>query len=280
MGVATAAAVVGAVGAVGGAVASSRASRRAANAQEDATNQTVALQREIYNQNRADLAPVRQTGNYAFQEMARQLGLPTYDPTDRTFDGGYQSRAIGTGYQFNQPSAPNFDPRTGGSIPSYNPHSPETLDQQMGGNVYEFPSGSRLPQGGRFGAFETSPGYQFNFDETLRGASAAASAGGYLGSGRAAKEAAQYASGLASNEYGNYFNRLAPQTSRILHHPPPCGQGTHAPQGYSGGRTPLTAVYRGSVSQRGGWLTKIDFKPAQPPNALSWDIGEPNCDRR
>jgi len=182
--------VIGAAGAIGGAVISSRASGRASDAQQDASDQNIALQREIYQQNRADLAPQRQTGNYAHQLLAQQFGVPTYDPNDRTFDGG--------GYQGSfdsQRAAPGTD---------------------LTGNVVSFPGGpqtqgtlGRLPQGDRYGSFFASPGYQFNFDEGIRGANATASAGGYLGSGRAAKEAAQYASGLASQEYGNYINGLA-----------------------------------------------------------------------
>ena len=67
----------------------------------------------------------------------------------------------------------------------------------------------RLPaQQGRYGNFYETPGYQFRYDEQMRGVNAAASAGGYLESGRHLKDAMSYSGGLASQEYGNYFSRL------------------------------------------------------------------------
>jgi len=54
-------------------------------------------------------------------------------------------------------------------------------------------------------AFQTSPGYSFVRDQAMRGAESLAGRGG--GGGRAMQGAAQLASGLASQEYGNFFNR-------------------------------------------------------------------------
>ena len=62
---------------------------------------------------------------------------------------------------------------------------------------------------GNFNAFVESPGYQFTRDEGLKAIdrSAVARTGG-LG-GRSVKEAQRYASGLASTEFGNFWNRIA-----------------------------------------------------------------------
>lgn len=54
-------------------------------------------------------------------------------------------------------------------------------------------------------AFEESPGYSFVFDQAMRGAQSMAGRAG--GGGRATQGSMQLAQGLASQEYGNWFNR-------------------------------------------------------------------------
>jgi len=56
--------------------------------------------------------------------------------------------------------------------------------------------------------FEKDPGYQWRKDEGNRGISATQAARGGLLSGAAAKEAARYNQGYASNEYQNAYNRF------------------------------------------------------------------------
>lgn len=57
------------------------------------------------------------------------------------------------------------------------------------------------------GKFEASPGYEFVKSEGLKGINNALSARGKVDSGQAAKEAGRYVTGLASQEYGNFWNR-------------------------------------------------------------------------
>lgn len=57
--------------------------------------------------------------------------------------------------------------------------------------------------------FFASPDYQFRFDEGMRGADQSAAARGGLLSGNQLRDVTQLAGNFASNEYGNYFNRLA-----------------------------------------------------------------------
>lgn len=59
------------------------------------------------------------------------------------------------------------------------------------------------------GQFTASPDYQFRLNEGNRQLAARNSALGLQDSGAAQKAAMQYAQGLASSEYGNYYNRLA-----------------------------------------------------------------------
>jgi hypothetical protein len=58
-----------------------------------------------------------------------------------------------------------------------------------------------------FSNFQADPGYQFRLNEGLRGVNAASAAMGKLRSGDAAKALQQRGDGLASQEYGNWFQR-------------------------------------------------------------------------
>ncbi len=60
-----------------------------------------------------------------------------------------------------------------------------------------------------YGGFEATPGYQFQLDQGLSATNALAGARGGLNSGRTMQALQDYGSGLASQEYGNYMNRLA-----------------------------------------------------------------------
>jgi hypothetical protein len=58
------------------------------------------------------------------------------------------------------------------------------------------------------GGFTTSPGYQFQMQEGLKSIDAGAAARGMLTSGQTQQAEMQYAQGLASQDFGNYYNRL------------------------------------------------------------------------
>ena len=56
--------------------------------------------------------------------------------------------------------------------------------------------------------FQTSPGYQWSLDQGLRAVDAGAAAKGMLRSGATLKAEQTYGSGLADQEFTNYYNRL------------------------------------------------------------------------
>jgi hypothetical protein len=56
--------------------------------------------------------------------------------------------------------------------------------------------------------FQASPGYQFQLSEGLRGVDAGAAAKGMLRSGATLKAEQEYGQGLASKDFGDYYNRL------------------------------------------------------------------------
>lgn len=62
---------------------------------------------------------------------------------------------------------------------------------------------------GDFSSFKESPDYQFTFNQGLQGLDRSAAAGGMLTSGGADADRIAYGQGMAQQQYGNYYNRLA-----------------------------------------------------------------------
>lgn len=57
--------------------------------------------------------------------------------------------------------------------------------------------------------YKTSPGYQFRFDEGQRAVESSAASKGTLMSGGTLKDLTRFGDGLASQDYGDQFNRLS-----------------------------------------------------------------------
>lgn len=57
--------------------------------------------------------------------------------------------------------------------------------------------------------FATDPGYQFAYDEGMRALDQSAASRGMLNSGATQKAAMRYGQGLADQQYGSYYNRMA-----------------------------------------------------------------------
>lgn len=62
---------------------------------------------------------------------------------------------------------------------------------------------------GDFSSFKESPDYQFAFNQGLQGLDRSAAARGSLFSGGHSADLMQFGQGLASQNYGNFYNRLA-----------------------------------------------------------------------
>lgn len=63
--------------------------------------------------------------------------------------------------------------------------------------------------GGDFSSFKESPDYQFRFNEGMRGLDRSAAAKGGLYGGGHSADLLKYGAGMASQGYGDYYNRLA-----------------------------------------------------------------------
>lgn len=67
----------------------------------------------------------------------------------------------------------------------------------------------RALNSGDFSSFKQSPDYQFAFDQGLQGLDRSAAARGSLLSGGHSADVMQFGQGLASQNYGNFYNRLS-----------------------------------------------------------------------
>jgi hypothetical protein len=180
------AAIIGGTTLASGLIGSS-AAKSAANAQAKATDATVAEQRRQYDQTRQDYLPYQQVGVNALNKLGKLYGVqqsptvqqsPAYDPSaGYGYDGAY-------GGYGNYAYAPQSQAST-----------PVASSQQITAPDYS--------------DFYNSPDYAFTRSEGLRGVQQSAAARGGAYSGNALRGITDYASGLASQQFGNYSNRLA-----------------------------------------------------------------------
>lgn len=131
--------LAGAAG-IGSAVIGARSADKAADAQKDASDAQIALQREIYDNQTKRFRPYNRAGRNALSAYEFELGLGDKPK-------GYQG-------------------------------------------------------------FEATPGYDFRLQQGMDAVQGSAAASGGLFSGRSMKALNDYGQGMASQEYGNYLNRL------------------------------------------------------------------------
>lgn len=218
-----------AAAAIGSALLNSRATRRAADTAAGASRESVDLQREIYNQNRDDLAPYRETGTAALGQLAQLLGIsaPQTAPVAETV-------APPTGEYTLDPAqlAQVLQPYLEGNPAEISQERQYILDNfpelvQMidapEPTVTLSPVGTFLdpaptitpeteqlePVTPDYSAFFETPGYQFTLNEALTANEGRAAARGRLNSSATDRSNIRYATGLADQTYNNYLNRLA-----------------------------------------------------------------------
>lgn len=83
--------------------------------------------------------------------------------------------------------------------------------RDAGGNAlaaYQFELGLG-PRPDEYGGFDATPGYDFRLDQGMQALQGTAAARGGLNSGRTMQDAMRFGQGMASQEYGNFMNRLA-----------------------------------------------------------------------
>lgn len=249
-----AAAVIGS--AAIGAYASSEASKAQADAAGDAASASgkaardqAAVQKQIYDQQRADQAPWRGTGEASLNQLAMLMGITPTDGSGGGMGGGFNrydpTELLGSNLEANE-YLYNNDPQyralydsMAKSIPyvtsaadRWDKYGAEwqkkfqagldlnALNERMAA-LYEQERATRPnadpTQNPLFGSlarnfsmqdFEADPGYAFRQQQGQQAIERSAAARGGLLSGAAMKGIERFGQGLASEEYGNAYNRF------------------------------------------------------------------------
>lgn len=194
--------VVGGIGSIIGGKSNSKAIDRATQVQQQSAREAINEVRRQYDTTRADNEVGRQLGDGAKSALYALYGLGQYAPRQATpqptsqpslanlFNGSF---GFGGG---------EISPRLDSIVSNLATPAPRAASTLAGGiNLPE-----DAPRG--LGVFQESPDYQFRLSEGLKAIDRGAGARGLLGSGRRLKDLARFGSNLASQEYGNFTNRL------------------------------------------------------------------------
>lgn len=264
-------AAVGAAGSIVGGMMGADAADDAADAQREATQAGIAEQRRQYDQSREDMAPWRNTGTAALNQLSYLLGLspnastgvapaltreqlreqllPQFTTTQTTGASAPRSLSGLTTGAFGLPTnaytqvSPTFNsPNEFGQTPVLinNGVGPAQttrdvideagLNAAIEKRLAEQAAAQKAAQAGaendpRFGSllrrfsmddYLEDPGYQFRLDQGEQAINRAAAAAGRYDSGRALKDLTEFNSGLASQEFGNAYNRWNNDMSNIF----------------------------------------------------------------
>lgn len=250
-----AAAVVGTVAsaAIGGAAANSAASKQAkaagqaSDASLAASQSSNALQRDMYDQNRADSAPWRESGTVAMNQLSMLMGLPGYESGANA--NAYNPNALanaklvdtssgipqmnGALYSSNADYRKAWDDMAawhqgrfgqgyteGSNVndiersiraslqPAINAEKAAQATQAQNGLATPNANFGKLSKSFTMADYQADPGYQFRLDQGNKSVEQSAAARGSQLSGATMKALQKYGQGVASDEYGNAYNRF------------------------------------------------------------------------
>jgi hypothetical protein len=194
--------------------------RRAGNAAARGADAATAESARQYDETRADLAPYRTTGTGALNQIGRLFGLPTTTSEqwqsqqdqlvgDTMLPAGVTFKDLGKGwYEVHHSGQRIGTLRPGGANGRFLNDAGVDINairQQRN----QQSQAAQTPAGPDMSAFFESPGYQFRRQEGTRGLERSAASRGGAFSGNALRALNEFNSGLASQEFGNYFNQLA-----------------------------------------------------------------------
>lgn len=171
----------------GSAILGAASANSAANAQEDAARRSANNQRKTTEQIVAKLQPYYTGGVTANNALMYEMGLgarPTIGGTAAAITNITDARGRVTGYSVGGQTFPTME-----AAKAYANSNP------TGGTPYA--------------GFQATPGYQFALDQGNASINALAGAKGGLMSGATLQALQNNGIGMANQEYGNYFNRLA-----------------------------------------------------------------------
>lgn len=233
--------VAAVVGSVASAAIGSNAAKKAANASQQATDASLALQREALVQQQANTATTRTTGDAATNALADQLGLSQaskdqartqaltqYLQQNPDVAKGFQ-QAKANGYRGNETTFADehfeqYGKGEGRVMPEVKPGAPAqdgpARPELVQTPAYQAPTLSQTPAyqaptmerpdspalDVSLGSYEKAPDYEWQQSEARRGTLAGAAATGSLRSGAAAKALQDRAQQIAYGDYTNWRN--------------------------------------------------------------------------
>lgn len=230
------AAIVGGALAAGGSILAasknSKAIKQSTAAQTASNADSLALQQNIYNQNKGALAPFMERGNAAGGALNALLGLggtgggtPALPENTGQFTGmpwnEFQQATDGWGYEDFREETDALRSRNArglifegrdGVLGGYGGPGPYAVGGGIGGGVSQ--GQAQSPQQAAANAYEIfkqSTGYQTRFNEGLRAMGATFAGRGMSQSGAAIKSALRYGQDYGSNEFGKYISYLSNQ---------------------------------------------------------------------
>ena len=199
------------------------AAKKASKDQANTAQQDLAFQKETRDLTRADLAPFKNAGSNALAAYNYLLGLgsaPTIGGTAASIEtiNGVQpgvqpgqsvgrvnalGYGVGRGRDSANPYQPTAAPQTAPTQYRVNGQLFSTLaDAQAYANAHK-------TGGTTYAGLETTPGYQFQFDQGMAGVNALAGARGGLDSGATRQALMETGQGMAQQYRDSYLNRLA-----------------------------------------------------------------------
>lgn len=210
-------------------------SRDQIKASTDATDKTIALQKEMFDKLWGGTQVQRDAGDAATKMMAQLMGLslPASQPAVQPKPGQPQVLPAQTSPVLNGKTSGNALAIRAGEFPG------PTVVNETGGTYGGVQSGNYGGQPGTVGApgnalnptgpiaptqtptatnaapfdatawLRSTPGYEMNFKEGQRALSTGLASAGRLTSGDAGREMTRYGQGYADRTYGDQYNRLA-----------------------------------------------------------------------
>lgn len=192
-----------------------QAAKGAAGAAQRSADAATAEQARQYDQSRQDMLPWLNTGTAALNQLAAIYGLNTGAPAAN------QAPASMTPNDY---APPSYGDNTGGG--TLRPYEGNPLGRSGGGDAmtgqagYEqatpYTGGNALaasmatPSGTpNYNAFFDSPDYQYALGQGVNALDRSAAARGRLYSGGYGQDLTKYAQGMATQNLGNYLNRLS-----------------------------------------------------------------------
>lgn len=196
--------------------------KKAAKAQTQAAQQDLAFQKETRDLTRADLAPFKNAGSNALAAYNYLLGLgsaPTIGGTAASIEtiNGVQP-GVQPGPSVGRVNALGRNMNGRDSANPYQPAAaPQTVPTQYRVNGQMFSTladaqayaNAHKTGGTTYAGLETTPGYQFQFDQGMAGVNALAGARGGLDSGATRQALMETGQGMAQQYRDSYLNRLA-----------------------------------------------------------------------